>query len=232
MNCELCDKNKSMMYCESDQARLCWDCDSKVHSANFLVAKHSRNLLCHSCQNSTPWTASGPKLSPTFSVCNSCLENPNTAAVRLQDPIEEIGERIEENYQTETDNDEDEDEYGSTDSEIDDDDEDEDEEDGNQVVPLSSSPLSNFSPPSPVRSVSSSGSYGDLSAAGDSGGGGGATVAVNSSPWKRVRESDCLHFEDEEAYSSSLLLEENKGTTSSIGFLRPMKVLRTNELCD
>ncbi|XP_025883504.1 zinc finger protein HD1-like [Solanum lycopersicum] len=212
MNCELCGENKSMMYCESDQANLCWDCDSKVHSANFLVAKHSRNLLCHSCQNSTPWNASGPKLSPTFSLCNSCIQNP--------DPIEQIGETIEENYQTEADNDED--EYVSTDSEID------DYDDENQVVPLSSSPSSDFSPsPSPVRSVSSSGSYGDLSAIGDYGG--GATAADNSSPWKRVRESDCLHFEDEEACSSSLLLEENKRTSSSIGFLRPMKVLRTND---
>ncbi|XP_060200319.1 zinc finger protein CONSTANS-LIKE 2-like [Lycium barbarum] len=184
INCELCGKNRARMYCESDQANLCWDCDSKVHSANFLVAKHSRNLLCHSCQSPTPWSACGPKLSPTLSVCNSCLET----SCQVKN-----GERVEENYQTETDNDNDDDDDDEVES---DSDEDEDEDDGNQVVPLSSS----------------------------------------SSPLKRARESDCLHSEDEETCSSSLnchnLLEDNKETSSSIGFLRPRKMLRTNEFCE
>ncbi|PPD78892.1 hypothetical protein GOBAR_DD24175 [Gossypium barbadense] len=61
------------MYCESDQAILCWDCDSRVHGANFLVAKHSRTLLCHLCQSPTPWNGSGPKLGPTVSVCENCV---------------------------------------------------------------------------------------------------------------------------------------------------------------
>ncbi|KAK3014362.1 hypothetical protein RJ639_009084 [Escallonia herrerae] len=45
--CELCN-SIARMYCESDQASLCWDCDARIHSANFLVAKHLRTLLCHS----------------------------------------------------------------------------------------------------------------------------------------------------------------------------------------
>ncbi|KAF2616950.1 hypothetical protein F2Q68_00040437 [Brassica cretica] len=55
------------MYCESDQASLCWNCDGKVHGANFLVAKHTRCLLCTSCQSLTPWKATGLRLGPTFS---------------------------------------------------------------------------------------------------------------------------------------------------------------------
>ncbi|KAK6946791.1 B-box-type zinc finger [Dillenia turbinata] len=55
--CELCS-NPARMYCESDQASLCWSCDEKVHGANFLVAKHMRCLLCHACQCLTPWKAS------------------------------------------------------------------------------------------------------------------------------------------------------------------------------
>ncbi|KAF8030030.1 hypothetical protein BT93_E2450 [Corymbia citriodora subsp. variegata] len=58
------------MYCRSD---LCWDCDSSVHAANFLVAKHSRNLLCRSCQSPTPWNASGPRLAPIVSACEKCV---------------------------------------------------------------------------------------------------------------------------------------------------------------
>lgn len=69
--CELC-KAKARMYCASDRASLCWDCDAAVHSANFLVARHSRNLLCNVCQSPTPWAASGGKLGPTVSVCEQC----------------------------------------------------------------------------------------------------------------------------------------------------------------
>ncbi|KAG6754768.1 hypothetical protein POTOM_040562 [Populus tomentosa] len=50
--CELCD-SLAKVYCESDQANLCWDCDANVHSANFLVAKHSRSLLF-------PWSSTPP----------------------------------------------------------------------------------------------------------------------------------------------------------------------------
>ncbi|KAK6142493.1 hypothetical protein DH2020_022841 [Rehmannia glutinosa] len=62
------------MHCVSDQASLCWECDAMVHSANFLVARHSRNLLCRVCQGPTPWSASGAKLGPTTSVCEQCVD--------------------------------------------------------------------------------------------------------------------------------------------------------------
>ncbi|XP_051136390.1 zinc finger protein CONSTANS-LIKE 3-like [Andrographis paniculata] len=71
--CELC-KGKARILCESDQARLCWNCDARVHSANFLVARHSRNLLCQVCKSPTPWSANGAKLRPTFAVCERCVD--------------------------------------------------------------------------------------------------------------------------------------------------------------
>ncbi|XP_076909714.1 uncharacterized protein LOC143567087 [Bidens hawaiensis] len=72
-SCELC-KSLAKIYCESDHASLCWTCDSKVHSANFLVARHSRSLLCRVCQSPTPWTASGEKLGPSaVSICENCV---------------------------------------------------------------------------------------------------------------------------------------------------------------
>lgn len=69
--CELCDR-AARMYCESDQASLCWDCDATVHGANFLVERHPRVLLCRRCQAPTPWRAAGPRLSPTISACDRC----------------------------------------------------------------------------------------------------------------------------------------------------------------
>ncbi|KAK4766514.1 hypothetical protein SAY87_008156 [Trapa incisa] len=65
--CVLCKVVPAKTFCDSDQAALCWDCDAKVHGANFLVARHSRTLLCHACQRLTPWTASGAKLGHTVS---------------------------------------------------------------------------------------------------------------------------------------------------------------------
>lgn len=69
--CELCELS-ARLYCESDEASLCWDCDAKVHSANFLVARHCRSLLCQICQSVTAWRASGAKPGPTVSVCERC----------------------------------------------------------------------------------------------------------------------------------------------------------------
>ncbi|KAL4302694.1 hypothetical protein GQ457_10G018510 [Hibiscus cannabinus] len=71
-SCELCDL-AARTYCESDQASLCWDCDAKVHGANFLVERHVRCLLCHACQSLTPWRAAGSKLGHTVSVCERCV---------------------------------------------------------------------------------------------------------------------------------------------------------------
>ncbi|PKU68648.1 Putative zinc finger protein CONSTANS-LIKE 11 [Dendrobium catenatum] len=69
--CELCGR-EARMYCESDQASLCWDCDAKVHGANFLVERHPRVLLCRRCQSPTAWRATGARLSPIISACDRC----------------------------------------------------------------------------------------------------------------------------------------------------------------
>lgn len=127
--CELC-KKVARMYCDSDQASLCWDCDSRVHTANFLVAKHTRTLLCHACQCPTPWTGSGPKLGPTVSVCDACVHGRNRNIDGDRDPgngnTEDDDSEDEEDQQEDGDNEENGDRIH------------EDDDDGeNQVVPLS-----------------------------------------------------------------------------------------------
>lgn len=132
--CELCG-GVARMHCESDQANLCWDCDVKVHQANFLVAKHTRTLLCHVCQNPTPWLASGQHLSPAVSVCESCVANNNTTCEMTTEQEE------------------------SSEGEYEDDDEGEEEDDAeNQVVPWSevSSSFSMSKPAASSDSLSSS----------------------------------------------------------------------------
>lgn len=139
-NCELC-KVQARTYCDSDQASLCWDCDAKVHGANFLVARHSRTLLCHACQSFTPWKASGAKLGNTVSLCESCAGGMKV--------IGEEGEESEggndDDIDTEDDLDDDDDDSGDGGGEVGG-----DEDGDNQVVPLSFTP-----PPSASNSSSS-----------------------------------------------------------------------------
>ncbi|XP_052202543.1 B-box zinc finger protein 32-like [Diospyros lotus] len=134
--CELCN-SVARMHCDADQAILCWDCDSKVHAANFLVAKHSRTLLCHACQSPTPWTGSGPKLAPTVSVCQACVRSTNATS------------NDDDDDESDDNNDDDENESGSDDDTSYDD---EDDDGDNQVVPMTFTPL----PPPGFSSSSSS----------------------------------------------------------------------------
>ncbi|KAG5596965.1 hypothetical protein H5410_038197 [Solanum commersonii] len=134
-NCELC-KGLARMYCESDNASLCWDCDAKVHSANFLAARHSRSLLCQVCQSPTAWSAAGAKLGKTVSVCEKCVDG-----YYHRDEVEESESVNDEGTGTEDE---------ETDYEEDEEDEDEIDSEGIQVVPWS-----NTTPPPPASSSSS-----------------------------------------------------------------------------
>ncbi|XP_009630350.1 B-box domain protein 30-like [Nicotiana tabacum] len=50
--CELCSSEASV-YCQADDAYLCWKCDKWVHGANFLAQRHVRCLLCGVCRSLT-----------------------------------------------------------------------------------------------------------------------------------------------------------------------------------
>lgn len=65
--CELCSEEASL-YCASDAAFLCLDCDAKVHQANFLVARHLRQPLCSKCNQ-----VSAVLPLPLRPICSSCL---------------------------------------------------------------------------------------------------------------------------------------------------------------
>ncbi|KAL4390214.1 hypothetical protein AHAS_Ahas03G0122700 [Arachis hypogaea] len=128
--CELC-KVRARTFCESDQASLCWTCDANVHGANFLVARHSRTLLCRDCYSLTPWKATGAALLNAVSLCHSCSKG------EQEKPKEEESEG-ENNDATEIDDDDD-DGFEDVDGE-------------NQVVPWCSS----TTPPPPPSSSAGS----------------------------------------------------------------------------
>lgn len=214
-SCELCS-NPARMYCESDQASLCWNCDEKVHCANFLVAKHSRNLLCHVCQSSTSWRASGLKIGPTVSICHVCADGENGGSRRRQANHEE-----DEDFDVLQESEDDDGEYYSEDLENDDDEEGKGE---NQVVPWSNSSSTPFSPPAAAPAPSSSVSVDNLSST--------SLKRIRDNRFESEEEDGCCssQFYPEAAASkiaSGESTDQNNGSSSSISF-RPLKLQREN----
>lgn len=66
-------KGGASLYCESDSAFLCWNCDARVHEANFLVARHVRRTVCFKCKGFDGNRISGVGFEPFRSICGSCL---------------------------------------------------------------------------------------------------------------------------------------------------------------
>lgn len=69
--CELCS-DRARLYCTSDAAFLCYSCDAHVHKANFLVARHCRELLCARCAAFAGRSFSGAASSRDSPLCRSC----------------------------------------------------------------------------------------------------------------------------------------------------------------
>lgn len=76
--CELCHTPAHVL-CPSDDAFLCWRCDSMVHGANFLVARHHRTYLCSCCARPTTMVASGAFLPSRSRLCARCSTIPTEA---------------------------------------------------------------------------------------------------------------------------------------------------------
>ncbi|KAF9676458.1 hypothetical protein SADUNF_Sadunf08G0004100 [Salix dunnii] len=69
--CELCQREAGL-YCDSDAAFLCFECDSDVHNANFVVARHLRRVICSACNSLTGSSFSSATPSLHRVTCLSC----------------------------------------------------------------------------------------------------------------------------------------------------------------
>ncbi|XP_028084223.1 zinc finger protein CONSTANS-LIKE 10-like [Camellia sinensis] len=49
--CDLCRDQRSMVYCQSDNACLCFSRDWNVHSTNVISRCHSRTHVCERCNS-------------------------------------------------------------------------------------------------------------------------------------------------------------------------------------
>ncbi|GAB2215014.1 hypothetical protein Drorol1_Dr00019387 [Drosera rotundifolia] len=75
--CEFCGVVRALVYCVSDAARLCLQCDELVHSANLISRRHTRSLLCNKCSSqSATIRCEDEKLC----LCEGCGRNGNGCA--------------------------------------------------------------------------------------------------------------------------------------------------------
>ncbi|XP_057535795.1 B-box zinc finger protein 32-like [Amaranthus tricolor] len=88
-NCELCNLQASL-YCHSDNAFLCYSCDSKVHCANFLVARHLRSIICPTCHKIDVNHVSGAVISPSTSFfCRNCCPDNGGDVIDVDDDYDD-----------------------------------------------------------------------------------------------------------------------------------------------
>ncbi|KAJ7952055.1 B-box zinc finger protein [Quillaja saponaria] len=78
--CELCE-GEATVYCGSDSAFLCRNCDAGVHQANFLVARHIRQTLCSKCKGFSGNQVSGFGSGNPRPVCLSCSPEKSSGEV-------------------------------------------------------------------------------------------------------------------------------------------------------
>ncbi|KAJ8622199.1 hypothetical protein MRB53_030728 [Persea americana] len=61
-----------MVYCKSDNARLCFPCDGYIHSANALSRRHERALLCDRCGSQPAVIRCSEDKVDRVSLCQNC----------------------------------------------------------------------------------------------------------------------------------------------------------------
>ncbi|KAD6795697.1 hypothetical protein R6Q59_031748 [Mikania micrantha] len=85
--CDLCKVVRAVVYCNSDAAKLCFQCDNGVHSANPLSRRHRRSLLCDKC-NYQP--AVVRQVFDKKFLCEGCNLNDNGCSSGQKYSIEEL----------------------------------------------------------------------------------------------------------------------------------------------
>ncbi|KAI3718439.1 hypothetical protein L6452_19310 [Arctium lappa] len=85
--CDLCRLVRAVVYCKSDSAKLCFQCDNRVHSANTLSRRHPRSILCDKC-NSQPAVARC--VFDKMFVCQGCDLNENGCSSGQAHHLEEL----------------------------------------------------------------------------------------------------------------------------------------------
>lgn len=83
--CDLCHHHQPSVYCGSDSAFLCLDCDYQVHTANFLVARHVRVSIrksyhshCDGCDDDDVLSSSSSSSSSSSTICSNVKRTTST----------------------------------------------------------------------------------------------------------------------------------------------------------
>ncbi|XP_057549734.1 B-box zinc finger protein 32-like [Amaranthus tricolor] len=99
-NCELCNQQASL-FCPSDNAFLCHACDSKVHRANFLVARHVRFVTCPNCRKMDGGSITGVGFTaPMNYFCDNCSPSDDDSMSSCSSCVSSTGEGAGDEAQT------------------------------------------------------------------------------------------------------------------------------------
>ncbi|KAK4491456.1 hypothetical protein RD792_002206 [Penstemon davidsonii] len=80
IQCDVYSKKEAYVFCTSDEAALCHNCDNRVHNANKLASKHPRFPLVH------------PQESPCCDICQFCQEDRARLCLECDNPIHKANE--------------------------------------------------------------------------------------------------------------------------------------------
>ncbi|XP_022868658.1 zinc finger protein CONSTANS-LIKE 12-like [Olea europaea var. sylvestris] len=72
--CEFCEMATAVVYCKTDLARLCLQCDGHVHSENSFSQRHPRSLICDKCHSQAAVVRC---MDCELSLCSGCDWNGN-----------------------------------------------------------------------------------------------------------------------------------------------------------
>lgn len=80
--CDSCKLNSAALFCRSDSAFLCINCDSRIHSANKLSSRHERVWMCEVCEQAPASVTCKADAAALCVTCDSDIHSANPLARR------------------------------------------------------------------------------------------------------------------------------------------------------
>ncbi|XP_045812090.1 zinc finger protein CONSTANS-LIKE 5 isoform X1 [Trifolium pratense] len=80
--CDSCKITSAALFCRSDSAFLCINCDSRIHSANKLSSRHERVWMCEVCEQAPASVTCKADAAALCVTCDSDIHSANPLARR------------------------------------------------------------------------------------------------------------------------------------------------------
>ncbi|XP_038993869.1 zinc finger protein CONSTANS-LIKE 4-like isoform X1 [Hibiscus syriacus] len=80
--CDSCKSATATLFCSSESAFLCSNCDSKIHAANKLASRHARVLVCEVCEQAPAHVTCKADAAALCVTCDRDIHSANPLARR------------------------------------------------------------------------------------------------------------------------------------------------------